>query len=243
MNVRLNQFLDRIANQGVCITGTDTEVGKTWFAGSYAYILKQEGFPVSVFKAVQSGVADNQLTDAHILKVLSEDDAHVCEICPNSFQAPVAPVVAARREGRILHYESAIEQIRRRLSFGQPLLIEGAGGISVQLGDDFDLARIANFLKIPILIVARSSLGTVNHTVLTIEYARMKGLEVLGVVMNDQTREDPAFIIENINMIEQMTGVPVVAVMPYVQNKWEYREQLVQLYRQDGPVYEMGEVT
>jgi dethiobiotin synthetase len=131
--------------------------------------------------------------------------------CVYAFQAPLAPLVAARAEGRQIELEPILEQAQKLEQEHEILLVEGAGGLLVPLSDDLDVAGLAAVLALPLLIVARAGLGTVNHTLLTIEAARARGLEVAGVVLNgdgDESSDD------NPALIEARSGARVLARIP-----------------------------
>ncbi len=213
--------------QGVIVTGTDTEVGKTWVSGSLAYWMKRGGRDVNVWKPVQSGVAGvlPELTDAGILRLLSGSERELEEICPISLEHPLAPWMAARRAGIVLEPEHFIAEVRKRLHETSFLIIEGAGGLLAPLAERFDLLQLAIKVQLPLLIVARPGLGTVNHTLLTVQVARMHGVKVTGVVLNGATDPNDQMIVENIEMIEQLGDVRVLAVTPHVSEPLKFRER------------------
>ena len=191
-----------MTGRGYFVTATDTGVGKTFVTAGLATALRARGRDVAVFKPVQSGaLADDPLGDAALLGA----------DCVYAFQAPLAPLVAARAEGRQIELEPILERTRELEREHEILLVEGAGGLLVPLSDDLDVAGLAAVLALPLLIVARAGLGTVNHTLLTIEAARARGLEVAGVVLNgdgdESTDDNPA-------LIEARSGARVLARIP-----------------------------
>jgi dethiobiotin synthetase len=191
-----------VTGRGYFVTATDTGVGKTFVTAGLAAALRARGRDVAVFKPVQSGalVADP-----------SGDAALLGADCVYAFRAPLAPLVAARAEGRQIELEPILERAQKLEQEHEILLVEGAGGLLVPLSDDLDVAGLAAALDLPLLVVARAGLGTVNHTLLTIEAARARGLEIAGVVLNgdsdESTRDNPA-------LIETRSGVSVLARIP-----------------------------
>jgi len=191
-----------VTGRGYFVTATDTGVGKTFVTAGLAAALRARGRDVAVFKPVQSGaLADDASGDAALLGA----------DCVYAFRAPLAPLVAARAEGRQIELEPILERARELEREHEILLVEGAGGLLVPLSDDLDVAGLATALGLPLVVVARAGLGTVNHTLLTIEAARARGLEVAGVVLNgdgdESTEDNPA-------LIEVRSGARVLARIP-----------------------------
>jgi dethiobiotin synthetase len=214
--------------KGVFVTATDTGVGKTIVTGMLAKALgakpllgnagKRGQAPgYDVWKPVQSGTSvDAQDSDGALLHRLSGLAGDASERVGATYLAPLAPWVSARREAKEVPYAQLVIQARRRLE-ERFCLIEGAGGLLVPLTESHTIADFAGDLQLPILIVARPGLGTVNHTLLTIEVARARGLRVLGVVINGVTAEhEEQAISENVEMIERFGQVAVVGVVPWL---------------------------
>ena len=184
------------------VTATDTGVGKTFVTAALAAALRARYSDVAVLKPVQSGAAaDDPNGDAALLGA----------DCIYAFAAPLAPLVAARAEGQTIELRPILERARELALAHEILLVEGAGGLLTPLADDLDLADLAVALGLPLVVVARAGLGTVNHTLLTIEAARARGLELAGVVLNGRSDESTA---ENAALIEERSGVRVLAHVP-----------------------------
>ena len=193
-----------MSGRGFFVTATDTGVGKTFVTAALATALRARGRDVAVFKPVQSGAtAEDPSGDAVLLGA----------DCVYAFAAPLAPLVAARAEGRTIELEPILARARELVREHELLLVEGAGGLLVPLAEDLDLADLALALGLPLVIVARAGLGTVNHTLLTIEAARARGLELAGVVLNGRSDESTA---ENAALIEAGSGVRVAARVPWL---------------------------
>jgi dethiobiotin synthetase len=147
------------------------------------------------------------------------------EIATHTFEAPVAPWLAARAAGTPLLFRDLVADGKRRQQQGGCLLVEGAGGLLVPLAEEKRMADLAAELELPLLIIARTGLGTVNHTLLTVAYARQAGLEVLGVILNDsqsggfdlaRQQEAVQMARDNALMIEQFGEVPVLGILPWM---------------------------
>ena len=169
----------------VFITATDTEVGKTVVAGAIAGVFRELGYNVGVYKPLQSGhVASNPEGDAARLKVLSGVPTQENEICPYSIEEPLAPRLAMKRAGRVVKLKEITDYYNELLKEFNSLFVEGAGGLAVPYTEDALVIDFAKELQLPLIVVARPTLGTVNHTVLTIAYAKAHGLTVAGVILS-----------------------------------------------------------
>jgi dethiobiotin synthetase len=204
---------------GVFITGTDTDVGKTWVAAGLTAALRQQGVRAVYFKPVQSGcpIAEGRLlpTDARFAQQLAELDEPLDLLTPITLRLPLAPGVAASEEGRdidLAQVAQAIGELRQRYDF---FVVEGAGGLYVPLvGASFLVLDLIRWLKLPLLVVARAGLGTINHTALTVMAARQAGLPVAGVVLNRASALPGLAERTNPEVITAITGAPILAQVP-----------------------------
>ncbi len=185
------------------ITGTDTGAGKTFVACGIAASLRRKGLRVAPFKPVETGCelgrgsepgSKNLLpTDALLLQQTSGTKASLDTICPYRFRTPVAPWVAAEREGNPIDPQR-LEGCYLELAASHDIvLVETAGGIRVPITADFDYADLARMLDLPVLVVAGSKLGVINHTLLTLASLESAGLVVAGCILNHcRPGRDPA---------------------------------------------------
>ncbi|MBI5722836.1 MAG: dethiobiotin synthase [Planctomycetes bacterium] len=185
------------ALKGLFITGTDTEVGKTLVAGAVARSLRRGGLKVEVFKPAATGCKKQRgelvSQDAEFLAACADSRRMLSEIVPARYRAALAPNVAAARESRPIDLELIFREYSRLagpVAAGDPsstpdvVVVEGVGGLLCPISDDFWVIHFARMARLPVVIVARPGLGTINHTLLTIHAARSAGLEVAGVVIN-----------------------------------------------------------
>src|SRR6266508_518616 len=194
----------RLVN-GLFVTGTDTGVGKTVVTAGLALALRARGLSVGVSKPVQSGaLAADPEGDAMLLKSWTGVAEAPEEIAPFSFAAPLAPLVAAELEGRSLDICDVVDGARRIAERYEAVIVEGAGGLIVPVGEAWSIGDLAVMLRLPVLVVARAGLGTVNHTALTVFAAQRLGLDVMGVVLNglrDESSETNARLIERLAVV------------------------------------------
>ncbi len=205
--------------RGLLITGTDTSCGKTVVTAGLARVLLRRGFRVRVCKPVATGAV---LLDGRLLsddaRILAEAAGQTEPVTFWAYQEPAAPPLAARCVGETLELEPIAQAVRQQFRPGVLTLVEGVGGLLCPLTDQATVADLANHLALPLLVVARRSLGTLNHTLLTLEVARTRGLAVAGVVVNEI--KPPTTIAEQtcIEELQRHTNVPVLAVVPYQHN-------------------------
>jgi dethiobiotin synthetase len=200
---------------GFFVTGTDTDVGKTIIAGGLAAVLKEKKIDVGVFKPLLSGISrEDPASDTSLLKQMSQTSLSYEEITPFEFKEPLAPYVAGKLEGKIVGIEEVLshwEKIRKKHDF---FIVEGAGGISVPLGEHFLVSDLMKAMKLPIVIVARPNLGTFNHIFLTVHYAKSLGLTVAGIVINGISDHPDLAEKTNPKLIEELCGVPILGITP-----------------------------
>jgi len=205
---------------GLFVTATDTDVGKTVIAGGLAGALRQRGMKVGVYKPIQSGhLTSDPNGDAYRLKELSGVKSQLSQICPYSVEEPLTPVLALRRAGEkvsLNEIEQGYEELRTEFS---SIIVEGAGGLAVPYVEEGLVVDVAKKLNLPLLIVARPNLGTINHTLMTIEYAKKHGLSIIGFVISGLGKT-PIGISEQTNpqMIAHYGQVPHLGTLPWLKH-------------------------
>jgi len=204
--------------RGLFVSGTDTGVGKTIVAAAIALLLRKAGLRVAVLKPVTSGAVliDGRPVseDAELLRWASECTVPDRDIAPYLLREPLAPSESAAREGVVIELPLVREAFERLSAKHDFVIVEGAGGLLVPLAKNLLVAELVEDLSLPLLIVARPNLGTVNHTLMTCECARTRGIEILGVVINGQpSQPDPAEEYAA-RVISEYAAVPVLAVLP-----------------------------
>lgn len=206
---------------GIFITGTDTGVGKTFFACCLAAFLKECGYEVGVMKPAETGCAQGEgklvPADALALKGASACQVPLEKICPYQLREPLAPSVAANRAGVTIDIDRLVSIYRGISSTHDVTIVEGAGGLLVPLLPSYTFADLALVLKLPIIVVAANRLGAINHLLLTLEHAACRGLRVLGYVLN-QIENDLSVAAEtNREALFTLTGIPCVAELPCLE--------------------------
>lgn len=206
------------------ISGTDTGVGKTHVACLLASALAEQGLSVAVLKPCETGVElsdDGSLpegSDAALLAAAARCDAPPSAILPYAFPLAAAPLVAAAAAGSVVEREH-LDRAREKLGDQHDvLLIEGAGGITVPLAPGFTFLDLAARWALPALIVARTGIGTLNHSVLTERAARAAGLRVVGLVLN--AVDGPVSDSERANLqpLSDLLAAPILCEFPHAAN-------------------------
>jgi dethiobiotin synthetase len=188
------------------LTGTDTGVGKTFVTALLARALRRAGLDTIALKPICSG----DRGDAEILRAACDSELELDEVNPLWFQTPVAPYLAARREGRAASLP-ALESWFCSISKGrQSVLVEGAGGWLVPVAENLLIADLAAALGLPVIVVVADRLGCINHTLLTIESIRSRGLECRGIILNSPVNESGGPALKNRSLLEEFTDVPVL---------------------------------
>jgi dethiobiotin synthetase len=169
--------------EGIFVTGTGTEVGKTVVAAVTARSLARTGSSVAVFKPVVTGLDEPGEADHELLRRAAGSTQSDAEIAPYRFGPPASPHLAANTSGVQIEREKLLAAARAAAEGADALVCEGVGGLLVPLALDYLVRDFAVDLGLPLAIAAAPGLGTINHTLLTIEAARGAGLEVVVVVL------------------------------------------------------------
>lgn len=211
---------------GLFVTATDTGVGKTIVAGALAMIHRLHRKRVGVLKPIATGcrrargaggvpLVEGELvsSDAEFLAWSADSNQSLVTINPVRYAEPLAPLVAARRAGRPIDFDAIVESAERVAADSDLIIVEGIGGLLVPITRKLTVLDLAEAFALPLLIVARPALGTLNHTLLTVQAARHRGLKVAAIAVN---RYNPhsADLSEESNpaVLAELTRLPVVCV-------------------------------
>lgn len=182
-------------NQGLFITGTDTDVGKTIVS---AWLCAHFNLPY--WKPIQTGLERDTDTISALSSVKTYPEAY-------HFTLPASPHLSARKENT----EISLGNIIRPTD--EPLLIEGAGGVAVPINYNQTMLHVMARLDLPVIIVGRSSLGTINHTCLTIQALRQQGIHVLGVILSGDKAPHNEEAIEHYGQVPVLANLPVLSTL------------------------------
>jgi dethiobiotin synthetase len=199
--------------RGVFVTGTGTEVGKTVVAAAIARTAAAAGEKVAVFKPAVSGLDEPGEPDHELLRRAAGSDQSDDEIAPYRFGPPVSPHLAAEMAGVGIDPVALVAGARKAAAEGDLLVCEGVGGFLVPLTREYSVRDFARELRLPVVIAASPGLGTINHTLLTLESVRRAGPEVAGVALTPWPEQASDLEESNRATIERL-GEVRVEVLP-----------------------------
>jgi dethiobiotin synthetase len=206
----------------ILITGTDTGVGKTVVTAGLAAALRRRGVKAGVMKPVATGCARDEHGD-----FISPDTEFLCEVSgvqdpynlvtPVCLEAALAPAVAARMSGITTVVEDMRQGLSDLMERHPVVLVEGVGGFLVPLDEETLLGDFAEKAGMTVVVVARCGLGTINHTLLTIEAVQTRGLRIAGIVFHETSADAAdASVATNPGEIERFAGVHMLGTLPFV---------------------------
>lgn len=198
----------------IFIAGTDTGVGKTIVAGALASALKLKGFRVGVMKPVSCGTRE----DAHFLLRSAQAQAPLDWVNPIFLKHALSPNVASKIERKTIPVRkimSAFKRLRKKVDY---LIVEGCGGLLVPLRDDFFVVDLIPLFDAQTILVSRSGLGAINHSLLSLEALRVRKILPLGVIFN-RLNSGPLLIPEETNpsVVSKISNIPSLGVFPFIR--------------------------
>ncbi len=227
------------------ITGTDTGVGKTIVAGAIAAAMKARGLKVGVMKPTETGC--REMTDAEarrysggraeaeefnaegagfdlfpadaaFLKKVSDSDIPLDIICPYRFSEALAPAVAAKRAGVKIDLRVIKKKFEHIRAGSDIVLVEGAGGLMVPFSGKKLYLDLASELRLPLIIVARAGLGTINHTLLTVSAATARKIKISAIILSQSRKnKENAASLTNPDAVKDYSGIKAVYSLPFVK--------------------------
>jgi dethiobiotin synthetase len=200
--------------RGVFITGTDTGVGKTIVTAGITYCLRSAGIDAVPMKPVQTGasIVDGELVSPDLRFCLatcslSPSPEEERRMSPYCFETACSPHLAARMAGEAIELDRVVERFSSLSRSHEAVVVEGAGGVLAPVNISETMLDLMNAVSLPVILVARSGLGTINHTMLTLKALEEAALEVLGVIFNDGLDCPSEFIAaDNIRTVCELAG-------------------------------------
>ena len=219
--------------KGFFITGTDTGVGKTIITAALVKLAQHLGFRATGMKPVETGcqkavdsrqqTADRNIclipSDGKFLKEMSGTDESLELITPVRFENSLAPMPASEREGVEADVDKIIGAFRALTQKYDVLIVEGVGGIMVPIRKDYSVMDMAKTFGLPVIVVARPGLGTINHTLLTVHYSLREGITVAGIIINYSHPPEGTLAEQtNPSVLERICPVPILGIFPHLGN-------------------------
>lgn len=221
------------AAKGIFITATDTGVGKTMVAGAIARHLLEKGIDCGVMKPIESGCRreGDRLTpsDGSYLNAAARSNDPIKLITPYRFETPLSPYALSIQENAeavdIKKISAAYQELAKKHTF---MIVEGMGGLMVPLTAEESLIDLIRLLKLPVLLVTRNGLGTLNHTLLSLRYGQQRGITFLGVVLNRPSPISEPSEESNVIILSERCSVPVIGPLPYIESSHDREQQIQQ---------------
>jgi dethiobiotin synthetase len=200
--------------RGLFVTGTDTGVGKTVLTAAIAAALRERGITVNAIKPVMTGLDETPAPGwPHDHELLARVvGRRPSEVAPLTFGPPVSPHLAAELSGTLVSGDDFEAAVREAATGAEAVVAEGVGGLLVPLSGRYDVRALARALGMPLVIAARPGLGTINHTLLTLEVARLAGLTVAGVVLTPWPSDPGTIEASNRQTIARLGQVEVATL-------------------------------
>ncbi|MBD3276915.1 MAG: dethiobiotin synthase [Candidatus Aegiribacteria sp.] len=207
--------------KGLFVTGTDTGVGKTLVAAGLLRAMRNTGMDVLPCKPVQTGCTFEygNLLPPDLELCLKSSDLHPSKeieklMCPFRYRPACSPHLAGRMAGKSPTIASIADSLNKLSDGCEYVIVEGAGGVMVPLNNEETMLDLMTGLGLPVLLVARAGLGTINHSLLSILALESRNVQPAGIVMN-MLREKTSYITDdNSKTVERFSGVPVLSVLP-----------------------------
>lgn len=200
------------------VTGTDTDVGKTFVTAGIVKALREAGIEAMPAKPVQTGCVNNIASDLEF--TLSTSGINLPEsikekLCPIRFEPACSPHLAAKLANTSIKIDKMVTNLIELKGSFESIIAEGAGGILVPLGDKTTMLDLMKKLNWPVLLVVANKLGAINHALLSISVLRESNINIAGVIINHTTNPDKLISENNIRTIEEYGEVDIIGEIPY----------------------------
>jgi dethiobiotin synthetase len=210
-------------SKGYFITGTDTNVGKTIVTACLLTINHQRGIETGVMKPIETGVdqacSSEANSDAKFLLTVSGNQDSLEQVCPIRLKPTASPLQAARITDQALDINLILESFGRLQAKYNHILVEGIGGLLVPLTANYSVSNLIKDMSLPLIIVSRFSLGTINHTLLTVRAAQEAGIKIAGIILNhSENRPLDEIGLGQASLIQELSNVPILGECPFIDS-------------------------
>jgi len=205
--------------KSIFITGTDTDIGKTYITAGLAVTLRKMGVDIGVMKPFAAGNAQKngfKSEDVEILSKAAQVNDSENLVNPQFFPIPASPYTAWKKLKIKPKIPTILKSFKKLSNLHEMLLIEGMGGVMTPILKDYYIANLIKEMKIPTIIVTRSKVGTVNHTIMTVKFCEKFKIPIKGIIINNFDKGYPVKQLKN--DLEGLTGVKVLGSIPFLKN-------------------------
>jgi len=201
------------------ITGTDTDVGKTYITAGLGVVLRKMGIDVGVMKPFAAGTAQKKGYKSEDIEIISRA-AMACDpenlVNPQFFKIAASPYTAWKRLKTKPKVPTILSSFKKLTKLHDMMLVEGMGGIMTPILKDYYITNLIKDMKIPTVIVTRSKVGTVNHTIMTVKMCEKYKIPIKGIIINDF---DKGYPLKDLTRdLQNLTGVPVLGSIPFIKD-------------------------
>lgn len=209
--------------KGFFITGTDSGVGKTIIAGALIRALSFLGLKTGAMKPVESGcVREGDVlipSDGMFLKQIAQMKEHVTQVTPCCFENPLAPLAASELEEKSISITAIKKAYYSLYTHYDAVIVEGIGGLMVPLKKNYFVVDLAKEIGLPLIVVAKPGLGSINHAMLTVKSALKDALKVAGIIINYSNPPENSLAEEtNPQLLKLISPVPLIGIFPFLKN-------------------------
>ncbi|MGV7226177.1 MAG: dethiobiotin synthase [Nitrosopumilus sp.] len=205
--------------ESLFITGTDTDVGKTYITAGLAVVLRKMNVDLGVMKPFAAGSAQKKGYKSEDVEILSRS-ANSCDpenlVNPQFFPIPASPYTAWKKLKIKPKIPTVLSSFKKLKKLHDMLLVEGMGGIMTPILKDYYITNLIKEMKIPAVIVTRSKVGTVNHTIMTVKMCEKYKIPIKGIIINNFDKGYP--IKELTRDLKNLTGVPILGSIPFIKD-------------------------
>jgi len=214
----MNNFVV-ILLKSLFITGTDTDVGKTYITAGLGVVLRKMGIDVGVMKPYAAGTAQKKGYKSEDIEIISRA-AMACDpenlVNPQFFPIPASPYTAWKKLKTKPRVSTILSSFKKLTKLHDMMLVEGMGGIMTPILKDYYITNLIKDMKIPTVIVTRSKVGTVNHTIMTVKMCEKYKIPIKGIIINNF---DKGYPIKDLTRdLQNLTGVPVLGSIPFIKD-------------------------
>jgi len=214
------------------ITGTDTDVGKTYITAGLAVAIRKIGIDVGVMKPFAAGSAQKKGYKSEDIEILSRA-AMVCDpenlVNPQFFKIPASPYTAWKKLKTKPKISTVLSSFKKLTKLHDMILVEGMGGIMTPILKNYYVTNLIKEMKIPTVIVTRSKVGTVNHTIMTVKMCEKYKIPIKGIIINNF---DKGYTIKDLTRdLENLTGVKVLGSIPFIRDMGD--ESLYRIFKKN----------
>lgn len=209
--------------RAIFVAGTDTGAGKTVVTGLLGRYLAEEGYSVVTQKWAETGNSgfsrDVRLHLRLMAKKKSEFEHNISLMAPYTFKYASSPHLAARLEGKRISVSRIWKSLTGLVKDFDIVVVEGTGGLLVPLNEKWLLIDVIKKFRLPVLVVAENRIGVINHTLLSIEALRSRGIKIIGVIFNNTSKGGRGPVLkDNARIVKTLTGVRIIGALPYTRD-------------------------